>query len=314
VNWRLKGLAQKVLGHIPGGGPIHDVLRRRFGGLAEFSRELDSKVEDWSLVMGYLHEVGRSIQRARLLEVGTGWYPTFPWCLYLGGAAHVLTVDLQRLLDHELTRASVAALERHLPVIARQARCGLEEVSARYDRLRAGVADGRDLGRATEGVVEYRAPMDARKTGLPAGSIDIIITNSVLEHVPANVMTELFEESHRLLSSDGLMVHGVNCGDHYAYVDKSITQLNYLQYSDAAWRFWDNAFLYQNRLRAPEFVKAVTAAGFDVVLNTAKPSERRLRELAALRVDARFSRFSAEELCVTSIDFVARRRASAPHT
>jgi hypothetical protein len=37
-------------------------------------------------MLGYMRSVGASIEGARLLEVGSGWYPTFPFCCFLAGA------------------------------------------------------------------------------------------------------------------------------------------------------------------------------------------------------------------------------------
>jgi hypothetical protein len=99
----------------------------------------------------------------------------------------------------------------------------------------------------------------------------------------------------------------VNCGDHYSYVDPAVTQLNYLRFSEPQWRKWNNAFLYQNRLRAVDFERLVRTAGFEIVVTTAKPSEQRLRELEAIPVASCFKHYSPDELCITSIDFVARR-------
>jgi hypothetical protein len=106
------------------------------------------------------------------------------------------------------------------------------------------------------------------------------------------------------------MFHSVNCGDHYAYIDKRINPLHYLRYSDAAWKRWNNAFLYQNRMRAHEFVERASAAGFAIALNTARPRERRLRDLAAIQVHPQFAHLPPEKLCITSVDFIAR----APET
>ncbi len=106
------------------------------------------------------------------------------------------------------------------------------------------------------------------------------------------------------------MFHSVNCGDHYAYVDRKINQLNYLKYSDSEWRRWDNNFLYQNRMRAHEFVDRAKAVGFDIVLNTECARESRLAQLAAMQVHPQFAHIPPERLCVTSIDFIGRKHAA----
>jgi hypothetical protein len=94
-------------------------------------------------------------------------------------------------------------------------------------------------------------------------------------------------------------------------VDPSISQLNYLRYSERTWARWNNAFLYQNRLRAHEFVERASAAGFDVLFDTAAAVKaERLRQLARVRVHPQFAHLPAEKLCVTSVDFVARAGAA----
>lgn len=307
MNWRVKSLVQKVLGYVPAGETIHYQLQRRLGGLKDFRAEFESKVDDWKIMAGHLRAAGRPIPGARLMEVGTGWYPTFPFACYLAGARSVVTFDLNRHLKPDLTRACGERLGDFLEVIASTADVPLGEVTERYRTLRRVLAERIDLGAATGGVVDYRAPADARSTGLPDDSIDCVFSNSVLEHVPPDAIEGIFRECGRVLAPAAIMFHSVNCGDHYAYVDPSITQLHYLQYSDDAWRLWQNAFLYQNRLRAHEFVDMSLRAGFKIDLNTAKPTERRLRELKDVPVNARFAHVPPEQLCITTIDFISRK-------
>ena len=153
--------------------------------------------------------------------------------------------------------------------------------------------------------------MDAWRPGLPDRSVDLVFSNSVLEHIPPNLIPKMFQEANRVLADTGLMYHGINCGDHYAYFAQSITPFNYLQYSDAEWSLWNNDFLYQNRLRAHEFLGFAEAAGFEVIFTTAKSSKQKLEQLLAVTVHPQFARFSPEQLCITSNDFVARKRPAA---
>jgi hypothetical protein len=101
-------------------------------------------------------------------------------------------------------------------------------------------------------------------------------------------------------------LHSVNCGDHYAYVDRTIHHLNYLQFSDADWRIWNNRFLYQNRLRAVDFVTMARAAGFGIELDTSRCHPMRLQQLDTITVHPQFERYSREQLAITSIDFIGR--------
>jgi SAM-dependent methyltransferase len=310
MHWRIKAAIQTVLGHVPSGERLHFHLQRTFGGLRNFDREITAKIDDWHIMVGHLRNAGITIQGLRMLEVGSGWYPTLPFAYYLGGAARVVTIDLNRHMRADLTRMCAERLGAHLPLIAEA--CGVSEEDARrrHRRLLGGLV-GCDVQSATDGVVEYHAPGDATRSELPDHSIDVVFSNSVLEHVPPDVVDALYRESRRILASRGIMFHSVNCGDHYAYVDRSISQLNYLRYSDEDWRKWNNDFLYQNRMRADEFVARARQAGFEVELDTAKPHPRRLEELKAVPVHAQFAGIPPERLCITSVDFIARQPAKA---
>ncbi len=306
MNWRVKGAIQRLLTKVPAGERIHYELQRRAGGLRNFERELEAKVEDWRLMVGHLAAVGRPIAGAHLLEMGSGWYPTFPFCLYLGGAAQVTTVDLNRYLKPDLMLAMVERLERSLAVLVEATGRDAGEVVASYRELRGAIRRGASIEEATGGVVSYRAPADAAATALPAASLDVVFSNSVLEHVPGPVIEQCMVEARRILRPGGVVFHSVNCGDHYAYADTRINQLNYLQFSDADWAKWNNGFLYQNRLRAIDFVDMARGAGFTIEVDTSRPHPMRLEQLAAIQVHRDFARYSHEQLAITSVDFVGR--------
>src|SRR5262245_5227142 len=101
MHWRLKGVIQKALGHLPFGDRMHHALQTRAGGLRMFDSELLRKIDDWRLMAGHLASVGVPLVNTRFVEIGTGWYPTFPFCLYLGGAESVITIDLRRHLKSD---------------------------------------------------------------------------------------------------------------------------------------------------------------------------------------------------------------------
>jgi len=309
MDWRIKGSLQKVLGVLPGGEYAHYQLQRRFGGLRDFGREFDIKMDDWRLMAGHLRDAGMPIAGARMFEIGSGWYPTFPFACFLGGARNVVTVDLNRHMKADLVRACVARLERFLAPIAEICAVDAAKVRERHRKLAQRLDETMDIERATEGGVRYLAPADAARSGIAPDSVDCIFSNSVLEHVPPAAIGAMYAEARRILAPGGIMFHSVNCGDHYAYVDRSIHQLHYLRYSDAQWAWWNNAFLYQNRMRAHEFVENAAAAGFQITLNTAHASAQRRRDLEATPVHAQFAAVPPEQLCITSVDFIARKPA-----
>lgn len=307
MDWRIKGAIQKVLGHVPGGERIHYLLQQRGGGLTHFADECDMKFEDWRLMMGHLATAQVRIDGAVMMEMGTGWYPTFPLCLHLAGAARVHTLDLNAYLKPEKTRALVARLRAaHVDAIAELSGRSAAAIGARLDTIARALDRGSSIGAATDGAIDYRAPADAARSGLAAASVDVVFSNSVLEHVPADIIVACLAEARRILKARGVVFHAVNCGDHYAYTDGQIDQLHYLQYSEAAWAKWNNAFLYQNRLRAPEFTAMARAAGFAIEIDTSRPRPERVAAVKAMTIDPMFARYTPEQLAITSIDFLGR--------
>ena len=308
MDWRIKGAIQKVLGYVPGGARMHYLLQRRGGGLTDFGRECDLKVDDWRLMMGHLRAANMPLAGKTLMEMGTGWYPTFPFCLYLAGATKIYTVDLNPHLKPEMTIALADRLAAHTPLIAKESGRTDTEVDLAQINLVEALRAGKSISDATKGCVQYRAPADASKTELPDSSVDVVFSNSVLEHVPGPVIEACMAEAMRIVKPGGIVFHSVNCGDHYAYADKTIDQLHYLQYSEAQWKKWDNEFLYQNRLRGVDFTRMAKAVGFAIEIDTSHARPERLAKVEAMKIDARFAGYSSEELAITSIDFVGRKR------
>src|SRR5262245_42942266 len=137
MDWRVKGMIQKVLGYVPEGDRIHYWLQRRGGGLADFDRECDIKVDDWGLMIGHLASAKIPIRGTRFLEMGTGWYPTFPFALFLGGAKSVDTLDLNPHLKPDRVNALVDRLERHVGRIAEMSGRPVKEVASEQKELAA---------------------------------------------------------------------------------------------------------------------------------------------------------------------------------
>jgi SAM-dependent methyltransferase len=222
VDWRVKGAIQKALGYVPGGRRIHHELQRHAGGLADFGRECDIKIDDWKLMMLHLRTCGVSVAGATVVEIGAGKFPTLPMCLYLAGAEHVYALDHERLIERELVEDLADRLMIHVALIAEITGRPEHEITAMQRAMTTALRRGSSLAIATSNVVDYRAPADATATALPAGSIDIVFSNSVLEHMPVRAIEGAFREALRILKPGGVMFHSVNCGDHYAYIDRSI--------------------------------------------------------------------------------------------
>ena len=304
MNWRVKGVIQGALSRMPGGGILNNYLQTTLGSLRDFEANVDVKVlDDWLVLAGYMHELGVRPQNLDYVEVGTGWYPTLPICFWLAGARSCRTFDVTRHLNPKMTFRMLSRLKHHLPAIAEASYRPLAEVQADYASLcKAKTAE--ELLRAAN--IEYLAPHDAAYSGLPDSSVDVVFSNSVLEHVHPDAILRIMHESRRILRKGGLAIHSVNCGDHYAYFDRSITAANYLTYPQRKWSKWNNSLLYQNRLRPSDFMDLAEASGMRIVLRKCKPNPQLLSVLPALAIAPEFRHYPPEQLASTSIGFVAQ--------
>lgn len=288
----------------PGGVKLNTLLQLACGEMRDFDAHLAYRINDWALSMGYLSGADFRMSGARLMEIGTGWHPALPICFVLAGARSITTFDLARLLSESLTFQLLDSLEQYIPKIADLGGKSPATVRARLHEFRLLKSLGELLDKSG---IEYFAPVDARATGLEAGSIDLVYSNSVLEHVPRKALPGLMEKCFRVLKPGGLALHNVACGDHYANFDKSISHVNFLQYGEREWNLWNNPIQYQNRMRAQEFVDLAIQAGFEVISKKTYIQPNTLEALASMRIAPEFDRFSRDEIAETTVDFIGRK-------
>lgn len=306
MDWRVKGALQKFLSLLPGGTSLNSYLQLRLGDLRNFEKNVDIKVNgDWLTLMGYLRRAQVPMADLEILEIGSGWHPALPLCFSLAGVRSCRTYDIVRHMSEELTFRMLDRLEAHLPKIADAARINKHRVEWAYAELKHAKTLDDLLDRAR---IRYMAPGDASATGLAESSVDMVYSNSVLEHVHPSILPALMKESMRILRPGGVAAHCVACNDHYAHFDRSISFVNFLRYSDAQWRMlWNNDLNYQNRLRKSDFLGAVREAGFEVVQVNTTVRKGVKEALAEMAVAPEFRRYTEEDLETTSVDFIARK-------
>jgi SAM-dependent methyltransferase len=137
---------------------------------------------------------------------------------------------------------------------------GRLEVEAPGFAARADLADrGRML---TSLNATYLTGGTASLAEIPSGSLDMILSTAVLEHVRRGEFPRLAAEMLRMLRPGGTAFHGIDLMDHLG------GGLNNLRFSETLWEsaFFANSGFYTNRLRCHEIVAILRAAGFDLAL------------------------------------------------
>jgi SAM-dependent methyltransferase len=310
VNWKLKAAIQRACGALPAGREaIYYSLQRTFGLLRDPDRPLVMQ-RAAALMAAELRDHGLELRGKRVMEVGTGWRVDLPIALFLCGTRSIVTYDLHRYLKPRLVMSAVATLWRNRQLVTDVLGPFTDraELGHRLERL-ARAANTRDVFKIAG--IEYRAPADATRSGLPTGSIDLHLSFTVLQHIPRAVLVDILREASRVLAPGGLACHHIDLSDQFARADPSISRSHFLRYSDEEWAAYsDNQFAYHNRLRVADYERVYREAGHQIVGWVTGIDDRSLREIAAgFPVAERFRGFAPDLLATDTIRAISRPAA-----
>jgi SAM-dependent methyltransferase len=303
MNWKYKALLQLAFSNVPFGEHMNYFCQRRV------TKSLHTGDAKFVSIVSYAKEhidvvqqcYDRQIRDAIFYEFGAGWNLIGPLAFYAFGVERQILVDIRNLSRSVLVNDAIKKFQQMTLdfVFLRKPKRHIDRVSQRDFRVLLKQCYG----------IEYRAPCDARNTGLEVGSIDCITSTNTLEHIPSQDLHAILRECHRLLKDDGLMSFRIDYQDHYAYFDRGITVYNFLQYSDKAWTLFSPALHYQNRLRHRDYLGIFQAAGFEVVKDRPeRGTAADLKNIKRLPLDKRFRVYSPEELGIRSSLLVLRKR------
>jgi SAM-dependent methyltransferase len=297
MNWKTKAVMHWILSYVPLGDEIHFRIQKSI--TKSLPRPLyrlrNGIMHATNHVESFRRHTDKDIGSANLFEFGAGADLFVQLLLYSFGVNRQLTVDLHPLLKTELVNDSIKKID---------------EMKLDSPRRLPKRVLGNDTARELKEFygIDYRAPFDARNTGLADNSVDFIISSETVQFIPKPDLIEILFECHRILKPDGLFSLSINCDDIYAYTDASISQYNFLQYSEIAWRFYSPPKLFQNRLRYKDYLSILRITGF--VLLEAHPLEvtgDQLKALKTVHFDSGFKGYSSEELAIRRAHLVLRK-------
>lgn len=242
---------------------------------------------------------GRPLEEITAYEFGAGYDLVGATMMWASGIDHQVLLDIRPNLRRALARHTVAQFRRRRGDLEQQLGRPLREPPD---------ADGASLDEILERFgIDYLAPADGRDVPLPDGSVDLVWSTFTLEHIPPQILLGILRESRRLLRPGGLMTFQVDLKDHYGYVDSTVGTFDFLQYEPRRWRLLNPPLHYLNRLRWPEYLAIIAAAGLEVVEeNLTIGGAEDAAQLAALPLAARFRQFTADELLVREAHVVLR--------
>lgn len=271
---QLRSLKHSVKPPVP--GQHHDLV-------------LDGIFEQAALIRG----AGGRIAGARVLEIGSGWLPIAPLIYRVAGAREVILSDQHRLLHPRSVEAAVAFLLERSDRLVRE---------LGVDRERVETVLGVDLRGSLDDMLAalgltYIVPLNAATL---AGEIDISYSHTVLEHIPPEALEEIFALVRSRLTDGGLFCNGIDHSDHRRCYDESLSIVDFLQYSEFAWKLQCiDPQDYTNRLRHSDYLALLDKSGSRLLDTRVHVAETALAELEPRDLPARFRDKPPEDLCTT---------------
>lgn len=311
MDWRVKAALLGAVSRLPSSVSYGTYywLQRNLGRsqVVDVVTKLRHGVATWTRAVAQ----GQDPRGKVFFEVGSGRTLLVPLSYWLMGAQRTVSIDLNRYLSRDMVGES------------------LRQISSDADRIRGLFGDLLDAGRFDALLafgrrhdwtldafldlcqIEYIAPGDAADTGVPSGSIDIHTSYTVFEHIPPEILRRILAEGNRITSETGMFVHRIDYSDHFYTFDEAISAINFLQYSDRAWRFYaGNRFAYTNRLRHDDILRIFEEAGHCLV-DVQPDIDRRALEVlqrGTFRLDERFTRKSNDVLSISASWIVSAKR------
>jgi len=254
VGWRAKALAFNVFDRVPFGENLYYFMQKNITHTVP--RKLVPTAKVGLPQTRHIHTINRyrsDLDTLTLLEIGAGWDLYANLLYYCMGLNHQIAIDIRRWAHAEAINAIITYLQKDPP----EGYVRVPRILISDDHLEKDLLENYGI--------RYMAPFDARDTKLPSGSIDVITTTSVFEHIPADACDGIIKEFRRIIHKDGLMSHTIDYSDHYAHADPNISDYNYLRYNDSQWKIFNPSIHYQNRLRTADYDKMFAANGFKIV-------------------------------------------------
>jgi hypothetical protein len=315
MRWKVKAFIQNYIACFPKNlsYEMYFQTQRYFGDLKKPNNPL-GRFSGCVTILNKIKQYGNNFVGKTFFEVGTGRAPLLPVALWLCGAGKIITVDLNPYMRKELIMDMLFFIKTRENEIKNIFGTLLHE-----DRFNILLDYSRENSINTKEFlelcsIEYIAPCNAAKTNLPDNSIQYHISIAVYEHIPLTVIYNILEEGNRIISKDGLFINDIDYKDHFSYNDKSISVINFLQYSDKEWeKYAGNRYMYMNRARHDDFLALFTRVGHDFLEIEPRVNKQveTLLENNEIILDTRFQNKTKEILSITGSIFITRKNENS---
>ncbi len=282
MNWKLQILKKTITERLPFKDKLRLVKRKLFGYPPNPSN-IDLTLRNYSRIKEVARQNGLNFKNSVVLEIGSGWFPTIPIMLSLEGAKKIFMSDLNPHMDEITFTETTKYLKLQFP----------------KDKKIQGLNSFNDLP------INYLAPLKVEE--IDDSSLDIVISRTVLEHIPKKGLTNLFSALQPKMAKHGIMIHLIDHSDHFEHKDKSISRINFL-----TWSVRKHAFINylikdgENRMRHHEYKPLFENSGYEVIDEIAEINKESLEISKTLNLSYPFANMTSEQLAILTSIYVLR--------
>lgn len=273
-KWIAKALVQKAISYLPFRERVNYLFQKYVTKGVDLTDEhFGYKIQHAKDHIQYLLRYGDKKQDNLIVELGTGWYPVVPICIFLQGVGRVISIDIrdwttkaQQLvaINKFLEWADRGMLAEYLPNPIPERWEILKHISAHPDQY--SKSEINELIGLTTLVADAR-----HIEAIDNQSIDFICSNNTFEHIYPEILRGILRDFARIIKPGGVMSHFIDLSDHFAHFDHSITIYNFLRFSDRSWELIDNVIQPQNRLRFKAYKLMYQELGIPITAEDVRP-------------------------------------------
>jgi hypothetical protein len=305
LKYYMWAVGEKALSYVPCGRPIYNGLgylttrtsKRRLVGCGT-SYHLVRRARELTPAGG------------TILDFGTAWHHHDAFLLYLIGDYKIYLFDIQDRAWLSYIKTYLQYLMEHMESVASELSIDPEGGRRKLDYL---------LRLKTRGDVYKACNFDSIVTDvtdkpfLPERSLDFVVSNCVLSHIPPSILHPELLALRAMLKDTGYMCMMIGHDDHWSFHDPSVNQFNYYRYPDTYYQaIFDTKFEYQNRLAKPEWPPIFDRARLEIVDYHANVTDESRAQIRALpHLANRFAKYPLEELAVIHSYFLLRKMPDA---
>ncbi len=180
-----------------------------------------------------------------LLEIGAGksLEQNIYFSYIFSNQLEQTVIDINRMIDFKLFNEASLIISNLLNLEFKGKVTNQEEILNKYN-------------------IKYLAPH--KLSDLPEKKFDICVSTTALEHFSLGDLNDFLRDVKKILKIDGLVSSIIDYSDHYSHTDKNINSLNFLKFDEVDWVKYNNAYLYQNRLRHQDYRKLFNDFNYEI--------------------------------------------------